>query len=42
MENYEELFKKDFGNYISRSSFNWFNDETKDQTLNPERIIILI
>jgi hypothetical protein len=37
MENYAEVFTKDFGNYISRTSFNWFNEETKDHTLNQER-----
>jgi hypothetical protein len=34
--NYTEIFTKDFGEYISRSGFNWFNEETKDHTYNNE------
>jgi hypothetical protein len=36
MENFVETFNKDFGEYISRSGINWFNEETKDHTYNVE------
>jgi hypothetical protein len=41
MDYTKDINKKDFGEYISRSSFNWFNEETKDNTYDFEGKISL-